>query len=570
MQTLRVGQCHHLVALLALLVAACAPAAPGGNPGGAAAITPSAPSRTLRMAAGNEVGNLAAKVIGPSKPVNTHRMFNASHALIDASGTARPYLAESLPQLNSDSWRVFADGRMETTYKLRPKLTWHDGQPLTADDFVFGWRAYTAGIGIFHPKPQDLVEEITAPDPRTVVILWRSPYPGAGELDFDKLDPLPRHILEQPLAAAQQDPAAREAFLSLRFWTTEYVGAGPYRLERWDPGVEMEGIAFDGHPLGRPKIDRVIIRIIPDHNTVLTNILAGNVDHATGAELAFDQTLKRDWVAAGRGVLLKSPGWTIGSVTQLRPEFQRTPGLLDVRVRRAMAHTIDRQAINEGVFGGEGLPAETFVEPNIPYYDAALRAIVRHPYDARRAEQLMADAGFAKDREGLFASASGERFRPDFWVNPSPQWERQQAIMVSTWRQGGIDTSALVLSSVAARDNETRATFPGLSQATIEPSMEALTSSQIGSAANRWRGSNKGGYSNADVDRLSDGLNVTLDAGERVRQMIDILRIVSDELPVFALYVNFGVTAHVAELHTPEEGITTTAPHWNVHEWEWR
>ena len=96
-------------------------------------------------------------ISGQSKALNNStsavqkRLFNASLSLMDSKGTIRPYLAEALPQLNTDTWKVLPDGRMETTYRLRSNLTWHDGQPLAADDFVFalsapdhllGWNVY--------------------------------------------------------------------------------------------------------------------------------------------------------------------------------------------------------------------------------------------------------------------------------------------------------------------------------------------------------------------------------------------------------------------------------------------
>src|SRR5207245_2214732 len=64
----------------------------------------------------------------------SRRLFNALPALIDDRAVPRPDLLEAFPELNTDSWRLFPDGRMETTYRLKPSLTWHDGQPLTADD----------------------------------------------------------------------------------------------------------------------------------------------------------------------------------------------------------------------------------------------------------------------------------------------------------------------------------------------------------------------------------------------------------------------------------------------------
>src|SRR5439155_24643675 len=73
----------------------------------------------------------------------TLRLLNATLAATDKSGVPQPYLVEALPQLNTDTWRVFPDGRMETVYRLKPGLVWHDGTALTADDILFTWRVLT-------------------------------------------------------------------------------------------------------------------------------------------------------------------------------------------------------------------------------------------------------------------------------------------------------------------------------------------------------------------------------------------------------------------------------------------
>lgn len=199
-----------------------------------------------------EVADLAPKISGQQTPVATERLFNAALALIDGDESARPYLAASLPQLNSESWRIFADGGMETIYRLRPALTWHDGQPLTAADFVFAFQLYAAPdlSDVFASSPQDRMEEVVAVDPLTLLIRWRSPYPEAGSIVVEELEPLPRHILEPAIAAAQHEPAARDAFAGLRFWTVEYVGAA--LSAGWlDARVSSRGIGIR-RPCARP------------------------------------------------------------------------------------------------------------------------------------------------------------------------------------------------------------------------------------------------------------------------------------------------------------------------------
>src|SRR5712691_6674095 len=115
-----------------VLVAGCAPARPAEPPGTAAQPSqPAAPPapRVITVSIGNEpdfiAGNAPLLVQGATD--HYQRMFNATLDLYDDRGQPLPYLAEALPVLNTDSWIVFPDGRMETRYHLKPNLVWHDG-----------------------------------------------------------------------------------------------------------------------------------------------------------------------------------------------------------------------------------------------------------------------------------------------------------------------------------------------------------------------------------------------------------------------------------------------------------
>lgn len=558
---------------LAATVAAMGCAAPGPGSGDASASgSGPRPLRTLTMMVRYEVTDLAPKIPGSSSPVLTKRIFNADLAFIDGVGAARPYLAEALPQLDTESWRVFPDGRMETIYRLRPGLVWHDGAPLTAEDFVFAFRVYTApGLGIFRATPQDKMEMVLAPDPRTIAVRWRTSYPEADVLKNEDFEPLPKHILEAPFAAFEEDPATREAFLGLPFWTSQYVGAGPYRLERWEFGSHLEGSAFDGHALGRPRIDRIVVRIIGDENTVLSNVLAGQVDFTTDFALRFEHALvlRREWEAAQRGrVLLKRSG-PVSLIVQLRPEYVEHPAQLDIRVRKALAHSMDRQALNDGLFEGQGFLSETIVREDEPHFAQVDRAVAKHPYDQRRTDQLMGEAGFTRDRAGLFAGAPGERFRMDLRVTGGPEFERAQAILADGWRRGGFDVRGSVLPAAQARDVEARQTFPGLASRGGGLQERTFTSTQIGSPGNRWTGENRGGWSNGEYDRLFAAFEATLDREERVRQLVRMHQLLSEELPALMLYHAIQVNTHAAGLRGPT-ATATGLPYWNIHEWELR
>jgi len=563
------------VTLLVALSTACA-----GREGQTVvdADAPARQSRTLTMAVKYEVPDLAPKLPASSGPNTTRRLFNSSLALIDDTGKPRPYLAEALPELNTETWRIFADGRMETSYLLRSGVTWQDGAPLTAADFVFAFQVYREpGLG-FISRPEILMEAVVAPDPRTLVIQWRAAYPEAGTLELDGLVPLPTHLLEEAFADYRRT-GVRETFLARPFWTVDYIGAGPYRLTHWEPGSHLEGEAFGGHVLGRPKIDRLVVRVIPDENTVLTVVLAGGqLDYTNFQTLKFEHlpTLKRDWEDARKGVVapIKNSGTTL--TPQLRPEHVGDRALLDVRVRRAIAHTLDRQSVNEGVFDGIGFPSEIFVPDTEPMYQELERVRMKFPADQQRAQQLMSEAGFTRDGGGLFADASGRRFRLDFLFTAGTQNEQAQAILSDSWRRAGFDVYPAVLSEADTRDPSTRHTFRGLASRGGTPTPSNFTSEGIGSPANRWAGENRGGWSNSDYDRLFSAFSSSLDSNERTRYWVQMMTMVNDLVLAHLLFFNIQTRTWVTGLSGPDIGVQGfgqlapgTTPHWNIHEWHW-
>lgn len=128
--------------LLIVAIAACAPAPAPGQPGISAEVPQArAPiQRTLVILARGEPPTIAAKPLQAfsgslAAPI---RLFNAMLDYIDEREIGHPYLASALPELNTDTWQVFPDGTMQTRYQLKAGLKWHDGTPLTADDFVNG------------------------------------------------------------------------------------------------------------------------------------------------------------------------------------------------------------------------------------------------------------------------------------------------------------------------------------------------------------------------------------------------------------------------------------------------
>ncbi|MBM2811968.1 MAG: hypothetical protein HW416_2727 [Chloroflexi bacterium] len=538
------------------------------------------PDRTLVVALRAEpktisAGSFTSSGITVATPI---RLFNAALDLIDDHGVAMPYLAERLPQLNTDSWRVLPDGRMETRYQLKPGLAWHDGTPFSAEDFTFAWRVYQVpDLGISALAPVSEVEEILAPDDRTVLVRWKGLYPEAGVSQIGGylrgIMPFPRHILDGPFQEARW-----ETFTALSYWSRDYVGLGPYRLLRWEPGAFIEGVAFDGHALGRPTIGRIKIVFIGDSSTAMANILSGEIHVAVDSALQFQHgvELKRLWDSSGEGVVLTHVASWRTIFAQHRSELSTPPAIRDARSRRALAHAIDRGSLNDAVWDGQGIIANTFFAPSSYFFPQIDEATIKYPYDLRRGEQLMETLGFARAADGVWTSPVDGKLELTLTTgSASARNDIERSVLASGWRQAGFGVQETVIGTAQALERESQATFPsllvtgtGLSERNL---IDSFASIAIPSAANRWGGENKGGWSNPVYDRVRDAFARTLDADDQVRQRVQMARLLSEELPAIPLYFGVNPIAHVASLRgvsqTSSPG-TTGIFSWNVHVWE--
>ncbi len=563
------------LALLAtfLIVVGCEPAT-SSTRGPVEAVAVREPGRTLVVALRVEPTTLASLPLARDQGLSRSfypMLFNATLSAKDQQEVAQPYLAEALPQLDQESWRVLPDGRMETIYRLRPGISWHDGVGFSADDFVFAWRVYqTPEFGQNSIPPFSAIEQVSASDDRTLLIRWRQLYTDAGVLD-SSFPPLPRHILEPIL-----DSGGPDALASHPFWSHEYVGLGPYAADRWEPGSYLEAAAFDGFVFGRPKMQRLRLLFIGDPNSALANLLAGEVHLAIEDSIRFQQgsILLRDWVPSGAGIVYFTPSqWRFIQV-QLRPEYAAPRAILDVRVRKALAHSVDKQAISDALFDGQGVLTDSMIPASAEYAAALDSAIAKYPMDPARAEQLMAEAGFARGPNRFFVSSAEGRIAPEIKTIAASQNEAEMSTLASGWREVGFDAQEAVISPSQAQDPQIRATFRTLhlnggplgSRAVASQ----LTSARIPGPENRWTGSNRGGWVNPAYDRLTEGLETTLDRSERNRRIVEAVRIYSEELPALSLYFQLTVIAHAAGLR----GVRQIAPEgsvaWNVHAWEFQ
>ena len=293
-------------------------------------------------------------------------MTNSPLVVIDEHGQSHPLLAQELPSRDPGTWVVNADGTMRTTWKLRPNTRWHDGRPVRYADFLFAFTAYMDDrVTVRDRLPEQFIDRVVVTDDQTFDILWKQTYPFAADLFQRRLEPLPEHILG-PLYVAG-DPVA---FQSDSFWSSEnYVGTGPYRVAQWDRGNQIVFRAFPDYVQGKAKIDEVILRIIGDANTVVANVLSDTVDVSVGEQTLSVEggaTIRDQWAKNGGGTVVVIPTLFRFEQIQFDPTRNQQPALFDQRVRRALAHAVDRATLADSVSLGFSPPVDVPLAPTEP------------------------------------------------------------------------------------------------------------------------------------------------------------------------------------------------------------
>ncbi len=555
-----------LVGWLAALGCA-APAAPTGQQGSAAQPA-TAQTKHITVAVLGDPPFIYTKINPRGTVGSADDMVDLLHVgltHVDRAGVRGPRLASEVPTAENGLWQIFPDGRMQLTWKIDPKAHWHDGTPVTAEDMVFTAKVVQdRDLPLLRERVYDLIESIEAPDSRTVVSTWKQPYIEADALFTYALAlPFPKHLLE---AAHNEDKAT---FFDHPYWNTEFVGAGAFRLKEFVRSSHMLLEANPDYVLGRPKIDQMEVKFIPDSNPLITSLLAGTVDIAVGRNISLDQAVQvRDQWRNGRmDIGLKS--WHV-----LYPQFVNpNPEVVaDVRFRRALLHGIDREQLAETLVAGFSSVAHNYVNPQETEHQETDRNVARYEYDVRKAQQMIEELGYQRGADGMFRGGSGQPLTVSMDATGALDIPPKAMFAVADyWRRMGVEVETSVVPIQLSTNREHMSTFSSFQVSQNPDSKAYLTnfhSSNTPLPSNNFVGGNSPRYQNAQWDSLLERYFTTVPIRERTEVLSQIVAHISDQLPLMGLFYNAEPTMINNRLQNAWARAHESGQGRNVHEWE--
>jgi ABC-type transport system substrate-binding protein len=325
--------------------------------------------------------------------------FNVTDHIFDSLVAFKPGTTEVVASL-ATKWDVAADG-LTYTFSLRPNVKFHDGTPVDADAVIFSFKRQM--------------------DPQHPAYAFASPYSYLSAMGLDKLikdvvkvdDHTVKFTLTKPSAPflatlgmqafAIVSPTA--VMKSKQDFARNPVGSGPFKFVRWEKNQKIVLAANPDYWEGKPYIDTLIFRAIPDNDTRLQEMMAGNLHVMDNPNNNHIKTLEQ---RLGKQVkFAKLPGLNVGylAMNQEKKPFD------NLKVRQAIAHAINKLAIVDSVYAGNAQVAKNPMPPTLWGYNDAVKD---YDYDPAKAKRLLKEAGYPNGFEtDLWAMPVARPYMPD-------------------------------------------------------------------------------------------------------------------------------------------------------------
>jgi peptide/nickel transport system substrate-binding protein len=463
------------------------------------------------------------------------RIFYEPLACWDSEGNLLPILAAEIP--SRENGGLTADGK-SVIWKLKKGVTWHDGQPFTADDCVFTWEyakdPATAAVttGIY----KDVT--VTKVDSHTIRVTFAKPTPfWATAFVAAEGMIIPKHHF-----GAYAGAKSREAPANLK-----PVGTGPYKFVDFKPGDLVSGaINTAYHMPNRPYFDSIEMKGGGDAVSAARAVLqTGEYDYAWNLQVE-DEVLKR-LEAGGKGRSAIVPSGDIEFI-QLNPtdpvaevDGERSSmktkhfAFSDPAVRQAMALLANRQSIQDFIYGRTGVATANFLN-NPPRYRSPNN---KFEFNVEKASAILDAAGWKKGADGI-REKGGKKMKFVYQTSVNALRQKEQAVIKQGCQKAGIDlelksVTASVFFSSDVANPDTYGKFycdiqmytTTMTQPDPERFMDQYTSWEVSSKANKWQGRNICRWTSEDYDKTFRMAEQELDPVKRTALFIKM-----NDLPV--------------------------------------
>jgi peptide/nickel transport system substrate-binding protein len=483
------------------------------------------------------------ELITPATPIHTGLLyFGVFLQLLEEQANYQSGPATMKPRL-AESWE-FSPDRLQLTFKLRPGVVWSDGQPITADDVVFTFEAQrTPEIEWQMAESKSRITKVEALDPLTVRYHFKEAY-STQLLDANEGVILPKH--------AWSKIPFKEWKANAAFFDQNLVTSGPFRLESWQPQQRVVLVRNEKYfEPGIPKVDRVVIEVVPDEPNQVALLRAGTVD-------AIENVPAQNVAELAKDPDIDLPKHIPRTYFDIIWNTTR-PLLAEKEVRQAITLAIDRQAIVDTLLFGY---ANIGASPYPSSFWVRKQDLKPWPYDPQRSRELLAKAGFAdQDGDGIL-ERNGQKFEIELLAPTENLLRRNVALLAQeNLKKVGIAATPRVMEFNSMMAPVQKQQFDGLvSGLAIATNLSVYQTFHTKGTFN-W-----GLYSNPELDRLIEKIDAAVDPRTVKADFDRVQEILHEDQPVTFTYESQRISGNRKRVKNLEPNALSFF--FNMRNWE--
>jgi len=465
----------------------------------------------------------------------------------DENNTYVPVLAREIPTEANGLVVHNDDGTIDMIWHLQEGVRWHDGEPFTSEDVCFTWRFVASDGSETYNRDWYLgIIDCLMPDDHTVVLRWDGVY-GYYAGIFEAI--LPEHVLGHMTTGeiVNYEPYNRGP---------ETIGTGPFKFAEWKTGEYLRVVRNDDYWRGTeyPAIDEIVWSFVPDSNTRLNAMLAGQYHYA---QIEPTQAVE----------VQDLPGYDIHLISSntvmhfdLSVNTEQSRALFgDPQVRKALYHAIDRQAIAELLMQGTVTVAHTPINPTSPYHNADVSP---YAFDPGRARRMLDGAGWAAGPDGI-RTKDGRRFTFEM-INRAGSADRIAIAQViqAQLQDVGVEVTFQTLESAAWTQKWRGMSWEGLVSAWFLPADPSFTGLYVCDGPN-----NMTGLCDPELDVVLEAADQVIDFAQRKPLLDQAQAALSNAAMSLPIYFNVVPEVVSTRIGNYRGSGTNFGSFWNL--WEW-
>lgn len=474
-----------------------------------------------------------------------HYMVGRRLVTLDPDNKWQPQIAKAIPTIENGQAKIITENgkkKIQSIWEIKENANWGDGTPVTCEDIIFTRRvALSPMVSVAEKETYSQIERIDVDPKNKKKCTFTYEKAKWDHYQLGTFYIIPKHI-EEPIfnKHGKQKEGYEKNSSYVKNPTNPGLYNGPYIVTEVKLGDHVT-VVPNKHFYGEaPKIQKVIVRLIPNTGTLEANLRSGTIDKIAVLGLTFDQALEFEKKVKSENLdyVVKIEPSSVHEHIDLNLE---NPILKDAKVRKAMLTAIDKDQLVKSFFDNRQPASLHFMTTNDPWFTNDPKYVTTYKFSKRTAAKMLDEAGWKEGPDG-YRYKDGKKLSLVFMTTAGNKTrEAVQVYLQSQWKAVGIEITPknepgrVFFGETTKKRKFDMAMYAWVSSPESNP-RSTQHSNSVPTEKNGWSGQNYPAWKNSKMDKLIDDMDLEMNHKKRLEIAWEMQKLYTEDIPAIPLY----------------------------------